>query len=59
MLLNVKEIDGQLDEEMYINDRGRGGGRTIVRRYSNCSKPGYDIRICKKNEEMVNIYSSD
>ncbi len=42
-----------------MNGRGRGGGRTTMRRYSNCNEFRYNVRICKKNEEMFNIYSSD
>ena len=52
-------MDMQLKEEMYINGCDQGGGRTIIRRYSNCSEPRYNMRICKKNEEMSNVYSSD
>ena len=29
-LLNVREMDIQLEEEMYMNGRGRSGGRTIM-----------------------------
>ena len=49
----------QLKEEMCTSGRGQGRGRTIVRRYSNCSESGYNARICKKDEEMFNVYSSD
>ncbi len=49
----------QLEEEMHISGRGRGGGCTIIRRCSNCSEPGYNTRIYKKDEEMSNIYSFD
>ncbi len=49
----------QLEEEIRINSCSRGGGCTIVRRYSNCSEPGYNIYIYKKDEEMSNVYSFD
>ncbi len=49
----------QLEEEMYTNGCGRGGNRTIMRCYSNYSEPRYNTRICKKNEEISNVYSSD
>ena len=58
ILLNVKEVDIQLEKEMYMSDRNRDGGRMIIRRYNNCSEPGYNACICKKNEEMSNVYSS-
>ncbi len=44
---------------MYINDRGQGEGRIIIQCYNNCSEPGYNIYIYKKDEEMSNVYSSD
>ena len=59
MLLSIREVDVQLEEEMHINSCGRGGGRTTMRCYGNCSEPGYNMRIYKKNEEMSNVYSSD
>ncbi len=52
-------MDTQLEEEIHTNGRNRGRGRTTMRRCSNCSEPGYNVRICKKDEEMSNIYSSD
>ena len=52
-------MDIQLEEEMYTNGRGRSGGCTTIRRCSNCSEPGYNTRIYKKDEEMSNVYSSD
>ncbi len=52
-------MDVQLEEEIYTNGCGRGKGRTIMRRYGNCNEPGYNVCICKKDEEMFNIYSSN
>ncbi len=52
-------MDVQLKEEIYTSDRGRGGGRTTMRRYSNCNEPKYNTCIYKKDEEMSNVYSSD
>ncbi len=49
----------QLEEEMYISGRGRGRGRIIMRCCGNCGEFGYNIRICKKDKEMFNVYSSD
>ncbi len=58
-LLNVREVDTQLEKKIRTNNRSRGGGRTIVRRYSNCSKPRHNTRTYKKDEEISNVYSSD
>ncbi len=52
-------MDTQLKEEIYMNDRSRNEGRTTMRRYGNCNEPGYNMCICKKNEEMSNVYSSE
>ena len=52
-------MDIQLEEEIYMNSCSRSGGRTIIRHCSNCSELGYNIRICKKDEKIFNIYSSD
>ncbi len=52
-------MDAQLEEEMRTSDGSRGGGRTIVLRCGNCGEPGHNIRICKKDEEMSNVYSID
>ena len=52
-------MDVQLEEEMYISSRGWNEGRTIVRRCGNYGEPGHNTRICKKDEEMFNVYSSD
>ncbi len=51
-------MDIQLEEEIRMNGRSRGGGCTTMRRYSNCNEPGYNARTCKKDEEMSNVYSS-
>ncbi len=58
-LLNTKEVDTQLEEEMRMNGRSRGGGYTTIRRYNNCNEPGHNARTCKKDEEMSNVYSFD
>ena len=50
-------MDMQLEKEIYINGRSRGEGRTTIRRCDNCSEPGYNIYICKKDKEMSNVYS--
>ncbi len=52
-------MDMQLKEEICTSGRNRGRGRTTMRRYNNCSKPGYNTRIYKKDEEMSNVYNSD
>ncbi len=49
----------QLEKEMCMNGCNRNKGRTTVQRYDNCGEPGYNARICKKDEEMSNVYSSD
>ncbi len=48
-----------MEEEIYMNSRGQGRGCTIIRRCDNYGEPGYNTRICKKDEEMSNVYSSD
>ena len=59
MLLNVKEMDMQLEEEMCISGCSRGRGCTTIWCYSNCGELKYNIRIYKKDEEMFNVYSSE
>ncbi len=49
----------QLEKEMRTSGRSRGGDRTTIRYYGNCNEPRYNIRICKKDKEMSNIYRSD
>ncbi len=44
---------------MCMNGYSRSGGCMIIWRYNNCSEPGYNTRICKKDEEMSNVYSSE
>jgi len=58
-LLNVKEVDVQLTEEMYVSGRDQGGSCTTMRRCSNCNEPGYNACIYKKDREMSNVYNSD
>ena len=58
-LLNIREVDAQLEEEMCMNGCGQGGGRTTVRCCGNCGEPRYNTHICKKDEEMFNVYSSE
>ena len=52
-------MDAQLKEKIYTNGCNQSGGRIKMRCYSNYSEPGYNICICKKDEEMSNVYSSD
>jgi len=42
-----------------MNGCNRSRGCTIMRRCGNYGEPGYNARICKKDKEMSNIYSSD
>ncbi len=58
-LLNIREVDVQLEEEMCMSGRGQGEGRTTVRRCGNCGEPGHNICIYKKDKKMSNVYSSD
>ena len=53
----VKKIDMQLKEEMRMSGCSRSGGCIIMRRCNNYGKPGYNMYICKKDEEMSNVYS--
>ncbi len=50
-------MDIQLEEEIYMNGCNWSGSCTTMQRCSNCSEPGYNIRIYKKDEEMFNVYS--
>ncbi len=59
MLLNVREVDIQLEEEIHTSGCSRGKGRTTIQSCGNYSEPGYNTCICKKDEEMSNVYSSD
>jgi len=52
-------VDIQLREEMRMSGCNQDGGRTIMRCCGNCGELGYNMRICKKDEEMFNVYSSD
>ena len=52
-------MDTQLEKEMRMNGRSRGGGRTTMRRCSNYSKPRHNVYIYKKDEEISNVYSSE
>ncbi len=49
----------QLEKEMHTSSCNRGGSCTTIQRYSNYNEPRYNAHICKKNEEMSNIYSSN
>ena len=40
-----------------MNSRGQDEDRTTIRRYDNYSEPRYNVRICKKDKEISNIYS--
>jgi len=42
---------------MCTNGCGQGGGCTTMRCCDNCGKPGYNVCICKKDEEMFNVYN--
>ncbi len=42
-----------------MNGCNRSGGYTTMRHYDNYSESGYNARICKKDEEMSNVYSSE
>ena len=52
-------MDMQLKKEIYTSNRNRDRDRTTIRRYSNCSEFRYNTYICKKDEEISNIYNSD
>src|SRR6266699_2272738 len=58
-LLNIKEIDTQLEEKIYISGRSRGGDRTIIQCCGNCNEPKYNTRTCKKDKEISNVYNSE
>ncbi len=59
ILLNIKEVNAQLKEEMRMSGCGQSGGRITMRCYGNCGELGYNARTCKKDEEMSNVYSSE
>jgi len=56
ILLNVKKINAQLEEKMYINNCDQSGGYITIQYYNNCGEPRYNIYICKKDEEISNSY---
>ncbi len=43
---------------MCMSGRNRGKGCMTMRCCDNCGEPGYNVRICKKDEEISNVYSS-
>ncbi len=49
----------QLKEEIYTNNYSRSKGYTTIRRYNNCNELRYNVYICKKDEEISNIYNSN
>ncbi len=51
-------MDIQLRKEIRTNDRSQSGGHTTIWHCANYGEPGYNTCICKKDEEMFNIYSS-
>jgi len=59
MLLNIKTVDVQLEEGIYMSGCSRGGGCMTMWSCGNCNEPGYNARTCKKDEEMSNVYSSE
>ncbi len=48
-----------MEEEICTNGCNWGGGYTTIRYCDNCGEPRYNIYICKKDEEISNIYSSN
>ncbi len=42
---------------MRINDDCRQRDRTTMQHYSDRNKPGYNVYICRNDEEMTNVYS--
>ena len=58
-LLIEKEIGDQLEQEMRRNGYAVGKGAGGKRRCGKCGNIGYNARICRIDEEMSDIYSSD
>jgi hypothetical protein len=58
-LLDQKDLDAQLAEEVRTNRGARTGTRTTQRRCGTCGQTGHNARTCQEDAEMSNVYSSE
>ena len=56
-LLDQKEIEQQLTQEVRANGGSRRRMTVNGQRCSNCSKPGHNARTCQEDREMSDLYS--
>ena len=58
-LLAEKEIGDQLEQEMLRNGYAVGKGAGGKRRCGKCGNTGHNVRTCRIDEEISDVYSSD
>lgn len=58
-LIAQKEVLEQIEHESRKNRGRQFGGQSSQRFCGNCKKPGHDARTCQKDENIIDIYSSD
>jgi hypothetical protein len=58
-LLDQKDIEQQLMEEVRTNGGCRKRTTVNGRRCGNCGKHGHNVRTCQEDEEMSNVHSSE
>ena len=57
-LIAQKEVQEQIEHESRKN-RGRQLEGCLARLCGNCKKPGHNARTCQKDENIIDVYSSD
>ena len=50
-LLDQKAVGGEVEQEIQQGSSSAGGGRTNVRCYGVCGKPGHNARNCQEAAE--------
>ena len=58
-VIDQKDADAQLEQEVHENSGRRRRVETGQRRCGNCGKTGHNARTCQEEKEMSNIYSSE
>jgi hypothetical protein len=58
-LLDQKDIEQQLTQEVRTNGGSRRRTTVNGRRCGNCGKPGHNARTCQEDREMSDLYSSE
>ena len=57
--LGQEAVSGEGVQEMQLEGSGAGGGRTKVRCYGVCGKPGHNARTCQEVVEASDSAVSD